>query len=352
MDASLKSSALENVSVDRIRDHIRALEGIRHPLVDLEALERAADYILAWLQPLGYEVSEHCFTQGSREFRNIIAARSGTRYPEERVMVVAHYDTVSISPGADDNASGVAVLLELATVLQPLRFDRTVQLIAVNLEERERDDDPESRALRGSAALAEHARENGWRIEGVVVLESIAYAGESIPQTAPNGLPIKLPEFGDFIALVGNDDSAELVRLFIQAVERYQIPLPCVPLVVPGKGEALPDTRRSDHAPFWDQDYKAIMVTDTANFRNPNYHQTSDTLETLNLPFAAEVCRAVGNLVVDVAGGVSEPTSRDGRMARDAYNIKWTHKHCYLESNALFSVIKKSRRCGNEDERF
>jgi hypothetical protein len=325
---TLINDVLENVSVERIREHIRALQGIRHPLVDPQALERAADYVLAALQPLGYQISTHRFSEGQREYRNVIAASPsapfnqahdapfnkahdapfnkahGGLYPDERVIVIAHYDTVAASPGADDNASGVAVLLELATVLQALRFERTLQLVAVNLEETEQDDGLGPRSLRGSRALAEHARANAWNIAGVVVLESVAYAGESIPQQMPPGLSIELPRSGDFIALVGNEDSIRLVNAFSQAIERHRIPLPCVPLVVPGQGHALPDTRRSDHAPFWDNGYQAIMLTDTANFRNPHYHQPSDTLETLNLPFAANVCRAVAGLAADLAGGV------------------------------------------------
>jgi Zn-dependent M28 family amino/carboxypeptidase len=216
-------------------------------------------------------------------------------------MVVAHYDTVPASPGADDNASGVAVLLELATILEPVQYDRTVQFIAVNLEEHQSEGPMEETALFGSRALATHAREQGWEIEGVVVLETIAYAGETIVQKAPEALPIELPEFGDFIAIVGNEASAGLVGAFVQATERYQIPLPVVPLVVPGRGEILPDTRRSDHSAFWDQGYRAVMVTDTADFRNPHYHQPTDTLDTLNLPFAARVCRLVGGVVLDVS---------------------------------------------------
>lgn len=292
---------LAQVSVDRIRDHIRQLEGIRHPVVDPHALEQAAEYIDTLFRSLGYPVEPYFFTQGDRQFRNIIATRLGRRHPEERVMIIAHYDTVPVSPGADDNASGVAVLLELATVLEPVQFDRTVQFIAVNLEEHQSNGPLEETALFGSRALAVHGREQGWKIEGVVVLETIAYAGETIVQKAPEALPMELPEYGDFIAIVGNETSAGLVQAFVQATERYQIPLPVVPFVVPGRGEMLPDTRRSDHSAFWDQGFRAVMVTDTADFRNPNYHQPSDTLDTLNLPFAAQVCRLVGGVVLDVS---------------------------------------------------
>jgi hypothetical protein len=292
--------ALAGVCVDRIRRHIRALEGVRHPVAAPEELERAADYIGNSLRSLGLEMTEHRFTEDGREFRNVIATRRGTRYPEQRVVVLAHYDTVADSPGADDNASGVAVLLELATILSPFHFERSVQFIGVNLEENAREGEHWS-GTRGSRALAEHARENGWAIEGVVVLESVAYAGNAVVQTAPAGIPVKVPEVGNFIAVVGNEDSIELVKCFARAVERYRLPLPYLSLAVPGTGEALPDTRRSDHAPFWDNGYKAIMVTDTTNFRSPHYHQPSDTLDTLNLAFAADVCRATGGLVAEVA---------------------------------------------------
>lgn len=292
---------LDQVSVDRIREHIRLLEGVRHPIVAPEALEQAADYIYASLESLGYKVEPHFFSEGGREFRNIIATRLGVRNPEERLLIIAHYDTVKDSPGADDNASGVAGLLELAQVLEPVEFDRTVQFIAVNLEEHQRKGPLEETALFGSRALATDAVKEGWKIEGVIVLETIAYAGERVAQKTPEGLPMKLPEVGDFISVVGNEVSRELVERFVQAIERYQVALPIIPFVVPGNGEMLRDTRRSDHTSFWDKGYEAVMVTDTANFRNPHYHQPTDTLETLNVTFAAEVCRAVAGVVTDVA---------------------------------------------------
>ncbi|KAF0219968.1 MAG: peptidase [Geobacteraceae bacterium] len=290
----------EMVSVNRIRNHIRALEGTRHPVAAPEALEHAADYIADFLRSLNYEMAEQRFPDSGREFRNIIATRHGLRHPDERVVVLAHYDTVAGTPGADDNASGVAVMLEVARVLERFRFERTIHFIGVSLEENERDDDPDS-GTRGSRALAAYARENDWRIEGVVVLESVAFASESIVQTVPPGIPVTVPETGNFIAVVGNARSIELVRGFARAVERYRSDLPFASLAVPANGEALPDTRRSDHAPFWDHGYKAVMVTDTTNFRSPHYHRPTDTLETLNLDFAANVCRATGGLLVELA---------------------------------------------------
>ncbi len=232
-------------------------------------------------------------------------ALSGVGHPEERVLLIAHYDTVPASPGADDNTSGVAVLLELARCLQGAAFDRTIQFVAVNLEESQTVDGQWVGGLRGSRALAETARGEGWQLTGVVVLESVAYGGSDISQKPLTGLPVPMPEKGDFIAVVGNQASAALVKEFVSAASTPSVGLPCLPLVVPGNGEVLRDTRRSDHAPFWDAGFKAIMLTDTCNFRNPHYHQPTDTLSTLNLDFTTQVCRATGLAVARLAG-VSE----------------------------------------------
>ncbi len=290
------------ITTDALRCHIAALQGVRHPLAAPQALEKAADYIETSLQAFGYGVNNHRFSDNGEEYRNLIATLPGTTEGQKKLLVVAHYDTVANSPGADDNASGVAVLLELARVLAKRQLRRTVQFVAVNLEEKERDSKPKGRGLRGSRVLAQHAREQGWAIEGVVVLESVAYAGPNVVQTAPEGLPIAVPKVGDFIAVIGNQASAHLVQAFLRAAEQYQPALPKVPLVVPGNGELFPDTRRSDHASFWDQGYPAIMLTDTTNFRSPHYHQPSDTLETLNLDFGAAVGHATAALILQLAG--------------------------------------------------
>jgi len=290
----------EAVSIDQIRYHIRNLEGVRHPVSAPEALEHAADYISESLRSLGYEMAEHRFPDNNRPYRNIIATRRGLQRPDERIVVLAHYDTVAGTPGADDNASGVAVLLEIARVLAQFKFDRTLQFIGVSLEENKKEDAPCS-GTRGSRALASHARENGWNIEGVVVLESVAYAGDTVVQTLPPGITIPVPEAGNFVAVVGNERSRELIDSFVRAVERHHVDLPNIVLAVPGNGELLPDSRRSDHASFWDEGFRAIMVTDTTNFRNPHYHRSTDTLATLNLEFATKICRATTGVVLEMA---------------------------------------------------
>lgn len=294
-------TTLQAISVGQIRRHIQALQGVRHPVAAPAALERAADHINTQFRSLGYDTSEHHFAEDGREYRNIIGAKWGSWHREKRVVVLAHYDTEIATPGANDNASGVAVLLELARAIAPLTFESSVVLAGVTLEEwNAASTDP--RIARGSRALAAHAAERAWDIAGVIVLEGVAFAGGSVVQRVPPGVTIDVPQTGNFIAVVGNQRSAALVQGFVEAIAHTQSVLPCVPLVVPGNGEALPDTRRSDHVPFWDLGHKAIMITDTADFRNPHHHQPSDTLETLNLPFAADVCRAVTGLVIDMVG--------------------------------------------------
>ena len=289
------------ISRKALRNHINALQGVRHPLIAPVALEKAAIYIDSHLRDYGYQIDHHCFLDNGKEYCNLIATLPGSVASQPKLLIVAHYDTVSNSPGADDNASGVAVLLELAKVFAEARLHRTVEFIAVNLEENERETEPKGRGLRGSRALAQHAREQEWDLAGVVVLESVAYAGPNVVQSAPTGLPIEVPTVGDFIAVIGNQVSMALVQAFLQAAEQYQPDLPTVPLVVPGNGELFPDTRRSDHAPFWDEGYPAIMLTDTTNFRSPHYHQPSDTLETLNLDFAAAVGSSVAGLILNLS---------------------------------------------------
>ncbi|MBJ6800378.1 M28 family peptidase [Geomonas propionica] len=298
-----KGGALPVVSRERIAQHLQFLEGVRHPVAAPAALQRACTYLEDSLRALGYAVDLHGFLDGGEQYQNVVATRLGTRRPEQRVLVLAHYDTVAGSPGADDNASGVALLLELATIFKEWRPELTLQFVGVSLEE---NSEETGTGLRGSRALASFASMQGWQIEAVVVLESVAFAGRSVRQEAPAGVPLQVPETGDFLAVIGNQASQGLVSRFVLAVESFGVVLPVVPLVVPGNGELLPDTRRSDHAPFWDAGYPAIMLTDTTNFRNPHYHLPTDTVATLNLSFAARVCEATSAFLLGLACGEGE----------------------------------------------
>lgn len=196
------------------------------------------------------------------------------------ILIGAHYDAVPGSPGADDNATGVAVLLELARLLsaEPARWP--IQLVAFDLEEY---------FLAGSRAYASSLRWQQQPLRLMLSLEMLGYF-DSTPhsQRYPPGLKYLYPNSGNFIGLIGNwQTTADMVRL---SAAIRQTGMPCEWLPIARQGKIVPDTRRSDHAPFWDQGYRAIMVTDTADLRNPHYHQPSDRIDTLDLDALACIC--------------------------------------------------------------
>jgi Zn-dependent M28 family amino/carboxypeptidase len=265
--------------------HLQALIRERHPLSSPEALRWTERYLLDQFRALGLDTTTHAFQGLGSTYHNVIAsipARTGDRPP---LILAAHYDTVMYSPGADDNASGVAVLLEAARRLQAVPLEWEVRLIGFCLEEED---------LLGSLAYVGELRAQAAALLGAIVLECVGFASaEPGSQLAPAGLPIAVPPCGDFLAIVANGESAALAKAIEGAANREVSGLKTVSVVVPGRGELFPDTRRSDHAAFWQFGYPAVMLTDTANFRNPHYHRSTDTLETLDLAFLERVLDAV-----------------------------------------------------------
>ena len=211
--------------------------------------------------------------------------------PEKLPLVIgAHYDTVPGTPGADDNATGVAVLLELARAIALQAIEYPVQLVAFDLEEY---------GCFGSKHHAVKLKAQKQQIRLMISLEMLGYCDRnSNSQSYPAKLKYFYPNCGNFIALIGNlrtvRDMINLSRKIRKSGQN------CEWLPVPNRGLVVPDTRRSDHAPFWDNDYPAIMVTDTANMRNPHYHQESDRIETLDLDFLAGVCRGLVEAIRDL----------------------------------------------------
>ena len=281
-----------------LRAHVEAVIGERHPVSSLTRLQETQEYLAGQFRSFGLAVSSHSFDALGHTFQNVIATipprapGTGTRLAP--LLIAAHYDTVVGSPGADDNASGLAVLLEVARRLSAVPVSRPVRFIGFCLEEED---------LLGSLAYAACLREQKQDILGAIVLECVGYAqpGEG-SQTIPPGVPITVPSVGDFLGVVGNTRSSELVAGIEQAARLHVPELNIVPLLVPGNGELLPDTRRSDHAAFWHYGYPAVMLTDTANFRNPHYHRPTDTLETLDFTFMAKVAEAVTAAAIVLAG--------------------------------------------------
>lgn len=277
---------------------MKALVGERHPHSAPEALARAAAYVAAQFAGFQWTTTRQSFRALGKSYNNILAVKAPAGRPaKERqapLLIGAHYDTVMASPGADDNASALAVLLEVADQLRYTGVTRPVWLAAFCLEEQ---------GLLGSRAFALHLKQAGQPLYGAIVLECVGYVShEAGSQGTPPGVPIAVPTVGNFLGIIGNEASRDLIAAVERSARSAAPAMPTLALAVPGRGEALPDVRRSDHAAFWDEGYPAVMLTDTANFRNPHYHLPSDTLDTLDLGFIEAVSRTVAASVVELAG--------------------------------------------------
>lgn len=286
----------------------------------------AAAYITAELESYGYTVVHD--PVGTSE--NLIATLPGTETPEQAFLIGAHFDSVSSSPGADDNASGVAGMLEAARVFAGQPTGSSIEFVAFALEEV---------GLVGSTQYASELEAEGRDLVGMLSLEMIGHTCPAPCQTVlPDFLPCldvsdPVPNVGNFIAAIANDSSATLLTSLTAAAASYVPSLPVETAEVQGVGSCLPDSRRSDHAPFWDRGYRAAIVTDTANFRNVHYHQSTDTPATIDYAFAAQVTRAV---VAMVAGEVTLTPRLDvRRIAGNTAAEKLTFKATLAAGGAL-----------------
>jgi Zn-dependent M28 family amino/carboxypeptidase len=267
----------------RLQADLALLARPRHSQWDPLGLLAVRALIKERLGALG-DVREEAFTRGSVNGVNLILALPGRQPELSPLLVGAHYDGPPQSPGADDNATGVAVLLELARRWRAQPPQRPVWLVAFDQEER----GPQGGCL-GSRVLAEQLRHQGQALHLMVSLEMLGFtsASQRYPLAAMRWL---YGSRGDFLALVANLATLPLLPGLARRLGRH---VPTKVLPVPLHGLPLPATRRSDHSSFWDQGYNALMATDTSYLRNPHYHQPSDTLATLDLPFLAAVCEGL-----------------------------------------------------------
>ena len=226
------------------------------------------------------DLQEHHFISGMDKGINFILKLPG-RNPNRRPLLVgAHYDGPLHSIGADDNASGMVALLELARrwAITPLK--RPVWIVAFDQEEW---------GMLGSKALSEQLKTEGQQLKLMVSLEMLAFTGKK--QTYPHPLMHKIyGDRGNFIALVANASAGLMLTQLTHAMGQH-VTTKALPVL--NAGRDIPDVRRSDHSPFWDRGYNSIMVTDTSFLRNPNYHKMSDTIDTLNLSFFASVIEGI-----------------------------------------------------------
>src|SRR4029079_13798378 len=202
-------------------------------------------------------------------------------------VVGAHYDTVPNTPGTDDNASAVAVLLELARRLGHARLKAPVLFAAFTLEE------PPAYLTghQGSRIFVRNCQSNGDSVLGAIILEMVGYTAPRQNYPFLRRWP-GYPARGNFIGVIGNRRSLRFGRAVVRGFRKNR-ELPVESLFLPFDGRILPETRLSDHASFWDAGLPALMVTDTAFFRNPNYHLPSDTIDTLDFTFMAQLVKSL-----------------------------------------------------------
>jgi Zn-dependent M28 family amino/carboxypeptidase len=276
--------------IGALRGHVGRLAGEigERAVVRGDGLARARDYIRRSFEAAGLAVTEQVYDYHGRPVANLIAGLPAPgRGEKPPYLVGAHYDTVVGTPGADDNASAVAVMLELARHAVAKPPGVPVRFAAFTLEE----PPVHGSADQGSRIFVRRLEAAGERVAGAVVLEMV---GMTTPrQHYPPFLRwAGYPEAGNFIGVIGNRASRGFGRRVIAGMRRNPA-LPVESLFVWFNGWILPDTRLSDHASFWDRGIPALMLTDTAYFRNPNYHGPDDKPETLDYAFMGELVRSL-----------------------------------------------------------
>jgi Zn-dependent M28 family amino/carboxypeptidase len=268
---------LRGVSMENLRGFVGRLSFPRHYVSERTANLRARDLLLHMLQSFGYTP----LLQGS--YDNIVVTSSGAEGPY--LLLGAHYDSVPGTPGADDNASAVAVCLECARLVKENGIGSTM----IVLFNREED------GLLGSGEfVASLAAQPAPAVEEAHVFEMVGFCDRAPgSQRLPPGLPgVAAPDVGDFLALLANRHSNAIADHLLTLAATYVSRTPVLALnIYLGIEKYFGHLLRSDHAPFWEAGIPSVMWTDTSEFRNPHYHQPSDTPETLDYEFLSQVAK-------------------------------------------------------------
>ncbi len=264
-------------------EHLSLEIGERHQWKE-DSLNRTAKYIESALSSYGYEVSLQTYPCYQASVANLIVEKKGRE--KDIVVVGAHYDTIPGTPGADDNASGVAVLLELARLVQGSSSRKTLLFAALANEEPPFFGTPDM----GSMVLAKSLRSRETPVKVMLSLEMVGYFREEPIQRFPlPGMGLLYPKTGDFIGIAGNFRSYKYASYFKKSL-RKNADIGVQSLCAP---ECFAGISLSDNLSFWRYGYKALMITDTAFYRNPHYHAETDTLDTLHFDRMAEVVRGL-----------------------------------------------------------
>ena len=267
-------------------EHLSVTIGSRS-IYEYDKIEDTKRYIVSCLKTFGYIPTLQNYDYEGKTFSNIIVSIPGVKYPDETVIIGAHYDTVYGTPGADDNASAVAVLLEVCRALKSISPGRTLKLIFFFLEE-----PPVFRTEHmGSYVYAKEAKARNENIKAMICLEMVGYYSDKKDgQTFP--LPLMSMMFSttpNFIAVVGNLKSRNLV----DKVKNSLLKVSPIPVETLTSVSFVPGVDLSDHRSFWKMGYPAVMITDTAFYRNPNYHTENDTIDTLDFNTMADLLKGL-----------------------------------------------------------
>jgi hypothetical protein len=284
----------------RLARHVWTLAGAigERNLWRYEALGAAARYIETALREMDYEPAPQDFAAMGRDVKNLEAERRGASLPHEIIIVGGHYDSVPGCPGANDNASGVAAVLEIARLLAGQQLARTVRFVAFVNEEAPFF----QTAAMGSWLYARRARSRGDNIVAMLSLETLGYYADTQgSQQYPFPFGLFYPRVGNFIGFVGNTASRRLVHRSI-ALFRQHTAFPSEGTAAPGW---LTGVGWSDHWAFWQEGYAAIMITDTALFRYAPYHTPHDTPDKLDYDRTARVVAGLARVVAELAGAVA-----------------------------------------------
>lgn len=273
-------------------DRLAGLIGVR-TLQKPKTIRATIGYIEGIWKEIGFEVRKETFDAMGDEATNLIVEKPGSRRSADVVLLGAHYDTVPTTPGADDNASAVAVLLEVSRLLADHVGKRSARFVAFSCEEAPYF----NVGAMGSQHHAYEARCRGDHIVGMLCLEMVGYyaltkESQLIPPGIPKWMHGLFPKRGDFLAAVGNMPSWRLCWQFRKGFKGGAPQMPLFSICLP---EKIHEIRLSDNSSFWDQGYPALMLTDTSFLRNPHYHQATDTPETLNYARMTEVALGVAS---------------------------------------------------------
>jgi hypothetical protein len=296
---------VDRVEANRLQDDIGVIEGIRHRKTGRDHLRNIREFIGNRFKTLGLNVNIRNFDYEGYDAANIVAYRLGVEARGGIFALGAHFDTVENTPGAEDNGSGVVIMLEVARILSAYTFENSLAFIGFDLEEE---------GGIGSREFVRNQIPEGMDISGFINLDQVGYFSfEPESQILPEGIDQMFPVLydsistndftGDFVWNIGNENSNELVSGFESSVLNFVPGLKVFNVIAMGNAEGVRDLRRSDHANFWDAGYRAIQLSaGSGGFRNPYYHGPGDTRHIVNYPKMADITRAVAATIAGFAG--------------------------------------------------